>query len=112
MPLRIDDRGVASVTLPLRQSLRPAFGWSSAIAPSPFDRVGSRSRNGGRYRNNRGAFGRDNTVIASNWENRLGTPDMGVMKVRVSVPGSGVFEAVSQVWILPPAVVGGRWPYR
>ncbi|TWT54011.1 hypothetical protein Pla22_16450 [Rubripirellula amarantea] len=112
MPLKFDQRGVAMVTLPLRQSLKPIFGWSSAIAPSPFDQVGARSRNHGRYRNQQGAFGRDNTVVRNDWRDRLGMPSTAVMQVRVSVPGSGVFEAVSPVWIRPPSLVDSRWPYR
>ena len=44
MPLEFDEDSVARIKLPLRKSLRPVFGWQSAIYPPS----STRSRNDGR----------------------------------------------------------------
>jgi hypothetical protein len=115
MPLRFDQRGAASVTLPLRQSLEPAFGWSSAVAPFPFDSVGSRSRNNGRYRGGNNAIsrvysGRNRRSVGGISYTRIDVPSTGVMHVRVAVPTEGVFEAETPVWLRPSNLLSTGWP--
>lgn len=115
MPLRFDERGAASVTLPLRRSLEPAFGWSSAIAPHPFDSVGSRSRNNGRYRGGNIAVsrvysGRNRRAVGGISYTRLDVPSTGVMRVRVSVPTEGVFEAETPVRLRRSNLLSTGWP--
>ncbi len=90
MPLRLDERGVASVKLPLRRSQEAKMGWSSSIHSShssPFHSVGSHRHRPFTYRVN------------------------GIMRVRVSVPTEGVFEAVTPVRLRPSFLIDARRSY-
>ena len=113
--LRFDERGAANVTLPLQQSLQPAFGWSSAIAPFPFNSASSRSRNNGRYRGGNIAIsriysGRNRRTVGGISYTRVDVPSTGVMHVRVSVPTEGVFESQTPVWLRPSNLLSSRRP--
>ena len=108
MNLTFDQDGVARVKLPLRESLRPLFGWPSAIFP----RQGDRSRNNRSVSRRISGTWRSRSIVTDHWQNGLGRPTMGEMRVRVSVPTEGVFEAASIVPIRPSALVDTYWPYR
>jgi hypothetical protein len=107
MPLTFDQDSVARVRLPLRQTLQPMLGWSSAIYPPS----GMRWRNVGRNVSGLHASSR-RTAMTSDLRNLIGTPSSGELRVRVSVPTQGVFEAVTPVWIRPSVLVDTQWPYR
>ncbi len=111
MPLEFDPRGVASCKLPLRESLEPLLGWSSAVYPQS----GSRRRGTRDYGSGaRGlrTWSNSRTFVTLDLRNLIGTPSTGEMRVRVSVPTEGVFEAVTPVWIRPSVLVDTQWPYR
>ena len=115
MPLRFNEQGTANFTLPLRRSLQPSFGWSSAIAPFPLDSATSRSRNNGRYRGGNIAIsrvysGRNRRTVGGISYTRVDVPRTGVMKVRVSVPTEGVFESETHVWLRPQSLLSTRRP--
>ncbi|QDT10015.1 hypothetical protein [Planctomycetes bacterium K23_9] len=111
-----DETGVAHFKLPLRQQLRPLFGWSSAIYPATglrsttYNRQALTHRRGihGRYKGSR----QRGTAITSDWRNNLGKPDFGELRVKLSIPTEGVFEAVSVTPIRPSVLVDTHWPYR
>ncbi|KAA1261918.1 hypothetical protein LF1_44790 [Rubripirellula obstinata] len=115
MQLRFDEHGVANVTLPLRRSLESNFGWSSAGSSFPFDSISSRSRNHERFRSGNIAISR---VYSSNRRRSVGgisytrvdVPSTGMMRVRVSVPTEGVFEAETMVRLRPANFVSPSWP--
>ncbi|MEM1068824.1 MAG: hypothetical protein AAGI63_08015 [Planctomycetota bacterium] len=108
MPLTFDDDGVARLKLPLRDTLKPMLGWSSASYPAS----GIRSTgNGARSRPTRPRH-RRRTFVTSDVRDLIGTPSSGELRVRVSVPTEGVFEAASAVHIRPSVLVDTQWPYR
>lgn len=108
MPLEFDGDGVARVKLPLRDSLKPMLGWNSAIYPPSGSRLGA-SRPNVRYSHSRHAR---RSFVTSDLRNLIGTPSTGEMRVRVSVPTEGVFEAAAPVFIRPSVLVDTQWPYR
>jgi len=108
MPLEFDADGVARVKLPLRDSLKPMLGWNSAIYPPSGTRVRN-SRPNVRYSHSRHAR---RSFVTSDLRNLIGTPSTGEMRVRVSVPTEGVFEAAAPVFIRPSVLVDTQWPYR
>ena len=107
-PLEFDEDGVARVKLPLRESLRPLFGWPSAVFPHH----GARTRVTHSLDRRGGNPWRSRSVVRDDWRNQLGRPSMGEIRVRVSVPTEGVFRAATIVPIRPPALVDTYWPYR
>ena len=110
MKVDFDSDGVAKFKLPLRNSLKPMFGWSGAV----HQQSGLRSGIYGRQTSNRlvrRGPSRLSEALRSDWRN-LGAPSFGELKVRVSVPTEGVFEAVTTVQIRPSVLVDTQWPYR
>lgn len=108
MPLEFDDDSVARVKLVLNQRLKTQLGWSSAIYPPS----GMRWRNVGRMVGGLHVNSSETTAATSDLRNLVGTPSTGQLKVRVSVPTQGVYEAVTPVWIRPSVLVDTQWPYR
>jgi hypothetical protein len=108
MPLEFGDDSVARVKLVLRQPMATQLGWSSAIYPPS----GMRWRNAGRNVGGLHASSRARTAATSDLRNLVGTPSSGELRVRVSVPTQGVYEAVTPVWIRPSVLVDTQWPYR
>ncbi len=105
MPLEFDDDSVARIKLPLRQSLRPMLGWSTALYPAS----GTFSRTHG---HNIHRLSRDRRYVASDLRNLVGMPSGGELRIRVSVPTEGVFEAATGVRLRPSILVDTKWPYR
>jgi hypothetical protein len=108
MPLEFDEDSVARVKLPLRRSLRPMLGWSSAVYPPS----GIRTRNAGNTAHGLRTWKRSRTFVTSDLRTLVGTPASGELRVRVSVPTEGVFAAATGVWIRPSVLVDTKWPYR
>ena len=55
---------------------------------------------------------RSRTFVTLDTRTLIGTPSTGEMRVRVSIPTEGVFEAVTPVWMRPSVLVDTQWPYR
>ena len=115
VPLEFDDDGVARFKLPLRNSQRSQLGWPSDTALRSFShRTTSRhsySRSAGDwYVRGKYNSGRLPTVIRSNLQDRVTIPEVGELRVRVSVPSQGTFEAITTVSIRPSVLVDTRWP--
>ena len=106
--LEFDADGVARLKLPLRESLRPLFGWPSAVFP----RHGARTRITSSLHRRGSNTWRSRSLVQDDWRNQLGRPSMGELRVRVSVPTEGVFRAATLVPIRPPTLVDTYWPYR
>ncbi len=107
MPLHFDQDGVAQVKLPLRQSLRPMLGWPDAVYPQS----GLRSHNAGLDRSQLYRNRRTRSFVTTDLRT-VGTPSVGQLSVRVSVPTQGVFDSVVPVQIRPSVLVDTQWPYR
>jgi hypothetical protein len=108
MPLEFDQDGIARVKLPLRQSLRPMLGWSTAVFPQS----GMRSHNSGYDRRQISIYSRTRSFVTLDLHDAIGMPNVGVLRVRVSVPTQGVFESAVGVKIRPSVLVDTEWPYR
>lgn len=109
MPLEFDEDGVSRVRLPLREKLQPLFGWPSAIAPPSSTRYRSFTQD---YLRGRSNLSRPRTFVARDLRTLLPLPTTGELRVRVSVPTEGVFNAVSPILLRPSGLVDTRWPYR
>ncbi len=113
--LSFDADAVARFKLPLRAPLRTSWGWASAnysqteLRHSGFLRPSSIHRTG-TFRSRHPRF--VGTSFARDIRRSIGKSDFGELRVRVSVPGEGVFEAVSVVPIRPAVLVDTHWPYR
>ena len=112
MPLEFDEDAVARIKLPLREKLQPVFGWRSAINRPPPNRPGSISRSYGNYVRGQRNWSRPRTFVTQNLHTVIGMPSTGELRVRVSVPTEGVFEAATAIWLRPSGLVDTRWPYR
>ncbi|MEL6107827.1 MAG: hypothetical protein AAFU85_17520 [Planctomycetota bacterium] len=114
--LQFDEHGLARVRLPLRERLKPVFGWRR----SPYESVGLE---GGR----RSAIGgivrpaESRPVIRSGLAPSelygasaasLGLPADGELRVTVSVPTEGTFRTTIPIQLRPAALVDTRWPYQ
>ena len=106
--LTFDDRGVARVRLPLRGSLKPKLGWP----PGAPMRSGIRSRSTSVYSGGLRYQNRRQLVLTSDLVNHRTIAEYGLLRVRVSVPTQGVFEADATVLTRPPVLVDTHWPYR
>ena len=113
--VKFDERSVAHFKLPLREQLKPLFGWPSSIYPETGMRSNIYGRNS-RYRSGiHGRAGRSQrlgTAVTRDFRNTLGKPTVGELRVRVSVPTEGVFSAVVPIQIRPSVLVDTNWPYR
>ncbi len=109
MPLEFDQDAVARVRLPLRETLQPLFGWNSAINRPPRGLPTSISQNYARGRSN---WSRPRTFVTEDLRTLVALPSTGELRVRVSVPTEGVFEAAIPIWLRPSGLVDTRWPYR
>ena len=113
--VRFDDDSVAHFRLPLRQPLQRLFGSYSSIYPRSGLGVGFRGNlSSGRFNSAYRGTGSQylQTVVTGDRLNQLGRPEFGELRVKVSVPGEGVFRAVTVVPIRPPVLVDTHWPYR
>lgn len=106
MPLKFDDHDVAEVKLPLRQALRPMLGWSRLTEPA----FGT----GSRWEFNRQSIPSDprRTLAIRDVRDAIARPSLGELRVRVSVPTEGTFQAATGVQIRPSVLVDTSWPYR
>ena len=116
-PLQFDRNGIAQVRLPLRQPLKPLVGWSADSHPA----VGERQQ---RHRLRSDHFNRSTSgalisrVAATGLAQRegalnaIGLGHFAQLKVRVSVPTEGVFDAATAVPLRPSVLVDTRWPYQ
>ncbi|MEM9586417.1 MAG: hypothetical protein AAGA03_03980 [Planctomycetota bacterium] len=105
MPLVYDENGVVNLRLPLRQSLQPLMSRDTVAFP----RTVASSRGIWVYREQRGD-NRSRYVHSSATDlDKAGMPTWGRMKVRVSVPGQGVFAATTQVRMREPVLVDTQW---
>lgn len=105
MPLQWDDDSISRVRLPLRQSLKPVLGWPSSL----YRPKGSRNRGYGRHVR---AIAGNRSFVTNDVRNLISSPLSGELRVRVSVPTHGVFEAAVPVRIRPAVLVDTKWPYR
>lgn len=108
VPLEFDADGVATVDLPLKHKLRPLLGWSTATLPQS----GLRSSNHGISRRELRHYSRLHSFVTTDLRASIGTPNLGQLRVRVSIPTQGVFDSVVPVQIRPPVLVDTAWPYR
>ena len=113
--LSFDADAVARFKLPLRSPLRSSWGWSADNYSETLSRhSGSRWRSSiprfGSFRTNHARF--VGTAVARDIRSSIGRPDFGELRVRVSVAGEGVFDAVCVVPIRPAVLVDTHWPYR
>ena len=109
MPLKFQEDAVARVKLPLNQKLKSVFDRSVMFLPDPGLGI---SVNESRRAVLRRAYGNSYSDFQNDWRYNIGRPEFGQLKVRVSVPTEGVFEAVTAVSIRPPVLVDTNWPYR
>ncbi|MDG2220381.1 MAG: hypothetical protein P8L85_03320 [Rubripirellula sp.] len=107
-PLNFDEDGVARINLPLRNSLKPMLGWTSASGPNSGIRFGTSPSNSREYR----ARHLHRNFVTSDLRTLVGMPRTGELRVRVSVPTEGVYEAASPVNVRPSVLVDTQWPYR
>lgn len=116
VPLKFEADGTATSRLKLRTPIRPLAGWPSTSHPA----VG---RAGGFYSQRRGIIrhttpGYDGHTALTDLQHRggegqyIGMARFGELKVRISVPGEGVFDAVAPVSLRPSVLVDTRWPYQ
>ncbi len=112
MPLEFDEDAVARIKLPLREKLQPVFGWRSAINRPPANKPASISRSYGNYVRGQSNWSRPRTFVTQDLHTVIGMPSTGELRVRVSVPTEGVFEAATAIWLRPSGLVDTRWPYR
>lgn len=112
IPLEFDEDAVARVKLPLHKKLRPVFGWSSALYRPSTRRPATISRNHGNYIRGPGGWSRPRTFVSQDLRTLAGVPSTGELRVKVSVPTEGVFEAATPIWLRPSGLVDTRWPYR
>ena len=104
--VRFDADGVANFKLPLTQRLQPpALATRHGSLSNPHGTVGQRIRTTTRLT----AF---SDLINRQGREHLGLANFGELKVRLSVPTEGVFEAASPVQLRPSVLVDTRWPYR
>ncbi|MGB0595769.1 MAG: hypothetical protein ACPGLY_03590 [Rubripirellula sp.] len=106
--LSFDADGVARIKLPLRNSLKPMLGWISARDPRLGSRFGTSSSNFQDARTRQ--LHRD--FVTNDLRTVVGMPRTGELRVRISVPTEGVYEAVSPVSVRPSVLVDTQWPYR
>ena len=116
VPLQFSADKVAIARLKLRQPLSPLAGWTSESHPA----VGAA---GGFYSSRRGIIRHSHPdyrsrTAATDRQYRGGAIDAiglagyGQLKVRVSVPGEGTFDAVAPIELRPAVLVDTRWPYQ
>ncbi len=96
-PLRYDQRGVAHTTLPLRRELQAIYGWNATSPSDPFGTFHS----GRHSRFTRSRLWDEHSILGATWREQVTIPATGILKVRVSVPTEGVYEAVSTVRLRP-----------
>ena len=105
VPVEFDQDQVARISLPLRRSLQAKLGWTASLYPSRSDR----SRD---IRDQPRIFGRNQPFATVDSRTLVGAPRHGELRVRVFIPGHGVFHAVTPVRLRPPVLVDTQWPYR
>lgn len=116
VPLNFAADGVARVRLPLTTPLSPLVGWPATSQPA----VGSM---GGYYSRRRDIIRHATPFFASRTavtdtrrlggaRNAIGLARFGELKMRVSVPSEGVFDAMAPVALRPSVLVDTRWPYQ
>ena len=116
VPLKFAEDGVATVRLPLRDPIAPLIGWPATSHPA----VG---RAGGFHASRRGISRptptavQDRTALNASQSrlaarSAIGMASFGQLKIRVSVPGEGVFDAVTPIALRPSVLVDTRWPYQ
>lgn len=106
--LEFDDQGIARVRLPLRSQLRPVLGWGESGDWA----ADSRSRQERSQRRQYRFHKRSRSFVTIDVRETIGNPNLGEMRVRVSVPTEGVFRATAPVAIRPSVLVDTKWPYR
>ncbi|QDV82782.1 hypothetical protein TBK1r_17140 [Stieleria magnilauensis] len=116
VPLTFAEDGVATVRLPLQKPLAPLIGWPSTSHPAVGRAGGFHSSRRGIIRHTTSAF-QDRTALSDSqsrpaaWS-AIGMASFGQLKIRVSVPGEGVFDAVTPIALRPSVLVDTRWPYQ
>ncbi|WP_182870368.1 hypothetical protein [Stieleria mannarensis] len=115
-PLRFADDGVATVRLPLRNPIAPLVGWPATSHPAVGDAGGFFASRRGIIRHTSPAF-ESRTALTDRHDrasarSAIGMASFGQLKVRVSVPGEGVFDAVAPITLRPAVLVDTRWPYQ
>ena len=106
--VRFDADGIAHFKLPLRQTLQPMLVYARGTQPNGLYR--SRSTLS-RYGNRRTAW-RSQQLSGVATRSYLGMSNVGELRVRLSVPTEGVFEAAVPIQIRPSVLVDTHWPYR
>ena len=123
--LRYSGDGASYAHLELRSDLKPVFGWDGAEirqtgsrstivndrARPLANRLSGKSQTGGRLTGG-GIPRRAGSTIGGNWRDSIPLPRYGELRVKVSIPGQGVFKATSEVEIRPSILVDTKWPYR
>lgn len=116
MPLKFGDDGSAKVRLKLDKAIQPLIGWPSTSHPAVGNAGGFYSRRRGIIRHTTPGY--DPPTSLSDLQRCggatqfIGVASFGQLKVRVSVPGRGVFDAVTPVTLRPSVLVDTRWPYQ
>ncbi|QDV43349.1 hypothetical protein Enr13x_32050 [Stieleria neptunia] len=116
VPLKFADDAVATVRLPLRDPIAPLIGWPATSHPAVGRAGGFHASRRGIIRHTATAF-QDRTVLTASPSRQgarsvIGMASFGQLKIRVSVPGEGVFDAVTPIALRPSVLVDTRWPYQ
>ncbi|MCA9139589.1 MAG: hypothetical protein KDB00_22600 [Planctomycetales bacterium] len=116
MPLHFDQDAMATVRLKLRNPITPLIGWPSTSHPAVGQAGGFFSSRRGIIRHATPQYDA-RTEVTDRWNRSgalgaIGMASFGELKVRVSVPGEGVFDAVAPVALRPSVLVDTRWPYQ
>ena len=116
VPLKFAEDGVATVRLPLRDPIAPLIGWPATSHPAVGRAGGFHASRRGIIRHTTTAF-QDRTALNASQSrlaarSAIGMASFGQLKIRVSVPGEGVFDAVTPIALRPSVLVDTRWPYQ
>ncbi|QEF99704.1 hypothetical protein Mal15_37700 [Stieleria maiorica] len=115
-PLQFAADGIATVRLPLRNPIAPLTGWPATSHPAVGDAGGFHASRRGIIRHTSPAFESPTALTdrhdRASARSAIGMASFGQLRVRVSVPGEGVFDAVTPITLRPAVLVDTRWPYQ
>jgi len=118
VPLLFDQQRVATVTLPAPRSIQHSFGWDS-IGARQVGQERARENIAGRYdrfsseRMSRLSRPRYNQhFLTLELSDAIDFPEVGWLRVRVSIPGQQALEATAPIELRPPVLVDITGGYR
>lgn len=112
-PLQFDGQGVATVTLPARNSFQRMLDWDSIDGLGSIDRssVGYRRFDGRRIDRLRGSRYHRHFVTQDLYD-RIDYPIASWMRISVAIPGQRTLEAVTPIDLRPQVLVDTPYRYR